>query len=104
MDRLVYVSPPDEPARREIFRSHLEKMPHDPATIDAADLAERSEGHSGAEIVSICREAALHAVGEDPSDLCTVTLAHFNKALAGCKRNITPAMTAFYERYHQESR
>jgi AAA family ATPase len=104
MDRLVYVSPPDQPAREQIFRTHLDRMPHDPASIDPLDLARRSDGHSGAEIVSICREAALHAVGDDPSDWCTVTVDHFNKALAGCKRNITAEMTAFYDRYRNESR
>ena len=102
MDRLVHVGAPDEEARRHIFNIHLSKMPHDPATVTPEMLAARSDGHSGAEITSICREAALNAMGDDPSSVKTVSLAHFEKALSEAKFTITKEMLAFYAAYESQ--
>jgi transitional endoplasmic reticulum ATPase len=60
-DEIVEISIPDEEGRRRIFEVHLRKKPLAPG-IDAADLASRSEGFSGAEIQAVCAKAALRAV------------------------------------------
>ena len=102
MDRLVYVGAPDEEARKHIFNLHLSKMPYDKATITPAMLAARSVGHSGAEITSICREAALNAMGDDPVSVQQVTLANFEKALSEAKFTITEEMLEFYAAYEAQ--
>ena len=66
MDRLVYIAPPDVGAREQIFRRQLERIPHASGEVDPAALAARTHGHSGAEVVAICRDAALHAMQKDP--------------------------------------
>jgi transitional endoplasmic reticulum ATPase len=60
-DEIIELPLPGEPERREIFQVHLKAKPLAPG-IEAADLAARSEGMSGAEIAAICHRAALMAV------------------------------------------
>ena len=67
LDRLVYVPPPDKPSRREILRLSLAKVPTG-ADVDPEELAERTEGFSGAEVT--------HKVGYPP--LC-YTMERKNK-------------------------
>lgn len=71
-DVAIDISLPDEGARREIFEIHLRGKPLAPG-IDAAELAARTDGFSGADIAGVCQRAALAAVrclveaaGEDP--------------------------------------
>ena len=57
LDRVVLVLPPDEPAREAILRYHLKGRPI--ASIDAAKLARRTDGYSGADLahaVAYCRQ------------------------------------------------
>lgn len=49
LDRLVYVPPPDTTSRREILRLSLAKVPRG-VDVDPEELAERTEGFSGAEV------------------------------------------------------
>ena len=60
-DEIVEIAMPDEENRREIFAVHLHGKPLVPE-IDAAQLAARSAGLSGAEIASVCTRAAMRAV------------------------------------------
>lgn len=69
LDRILYVAPPDTAARCEIFAVNFRKMAiHE--DVDMAMLAERTEGCSGAEIVSICQDAAFNAMNEDINIEC----------------------------------
>ncbi|VVB84873.1 VCP-like ATPase [uncultured archaeon] len=63
LDRLVYVAPPDEKSRYEIFRIHLADKPLG-SDVDLAKLAEDTEGFTGADIGSICNEATILAIRE----------------------------------------
>lgn len=49
LDRLVYVPPPDTSSRREILRLSLAKVPS-AGDVDREELAQRTEGFSGAEV------------------------------------------------------
>ena len=57
----IEVPEPDREARRKIFDVHTREKP----LVDGVDLehlADETEGYSGAEIASLCREAALVAI------------------------------------------
>jgi len=50
MDEIFFVDLPDAKTRKEIFRIHLKKRGVDPAAFDLDELAEHSDGFTGAEI------------------------------------------------------
>lgn len=61
-DRLVFVAPPDEEAREQMFRLKLaERYTQD---IDIPSLAARTEFFSGADIENLCERAAEHVLEE----------------------------------------
>ena len=59
-----------------------------------------SSGFSGAEIVSICREAALYAIEEidekDNGGEPKIEMKHIEQSIGKTKRQITPQMLEFY--------
>lgn len=83
LDRILYVGPPDLDARIDIFSIRFRSMTVEPGT-DARELALlvsfpiwrvliaalnmhllQTDGCSGAELVSICQDAALAAMNEN---------------------------------------
>jgi SpoVK/Ycf46/Vps4 family AAA+-type ATPase len=60
-DKILYVPPPDETARADIFRIHLKGVPTDGA-IDTLALARLTERWSGADIANAVDEAKLIAI------------------------------------------
>lgn len=67
-------------------------------------LSVESHGFSGAEIVSICREAALYAIeeidkmnhqGNEPM----IKMKHIEQSIRNTKRQITPQMLDFYKTF-----
>lgn len=137
-DRLVHVPLPDEAARTEIFRSQLARMrvqaggnesqaagPEGKGlSLDPASLASRTEGCSGAEVVAVCREAAMLAIREalestvaganctedatrsDPGEdsLPCARPEHFERALSDVRPRIDPATVRFYEEFDKKTR
>lgn len=55
------MGPPNESDREDIFRIHLRKIPCS-SDVSIKDLSSLTEGFTGADIASICREAALKAM------------------------------------------
>lgn len=101
IDRILYVGPPSLESRKEIFRIHFNKMTVD-QDVDIDEIAEKSQGCSGAEAVAICQEAALFAMEED-LHIDSVKMRHFRKALATFTRRITPEMIQFYKDFQERS-
>ena len=60
-DRLLYVGPPNEMDREEIFRIHLCKIPCD-SDVSVKELAQLTNGYTGADISHICQQAAFTAL------------------------------------------
>jgi SpoVK/Ycf46/Vps4 family AAA+-type ATPase len=60
-DRAVFVQPPDQQAREEILRMHLDGLPVE-RTVNAKRLAARTESFSGADLAHVCRTAAQSAL------------------------------------------
>lgn len=97
LDRLIYVPPPDGPARAEILRAAARHTPLDPG-IDLAATAERLPGYSAADCAALIREAALVAMRESMA-APVVTAAHFERALAAVRPSIKPEQLAALEAF-----
>lgn len=68
LDRLVYVGLPDHEARVNIWKNGLRKVPHDEYCGRASSiekLANMTEFYSGAEIVTIIKEASILCIKEN---------------------------------------
>lgn len=63
IDRLVFVTPPDEKSRYEIFTIHLANKPID-SDVDINILAKDTDDFTGADIASVCNEATMLAIRE----------------------------------------
>lgn len=101
IDRILYVGPPNLESRKEIFNIQLKKMTID-QDVDINEIAEKSQGCSGAEAVAICQEAALFAMEED-IHIDSVKMKHFRKSLSTFTRRITPEMIQFYKDFQDRS-
>ncbi|MCL7383364.1 MAG: CDC48 family AAA ATPase [Thaumarchaeota archaeon] len=99
LDRLIYVPPPDEKARYSILKIYTRKMPlaHD---VNLRELAARTEGYSGADLESLCREAALNSLRKN-IEAEYVTREDFEEALKIVKPSISPQMVREYERVRE---
>jgi SpoVK/Ycf46/Vps4 family AAA+-type ATPase len=60
-DRVLFVPPPDEPARKAILESRLQKLPGGTG-IDVAPLVKRTSLYTGADLVALCERAAEQAL------------------------------------------
>ncbi|MDE1797878.1 MAG: AAA family ATPase, partial [Candidatus Micrarchaeota archaeon] len=58
-DKIIYIPPPDAPARAALFSHQLLSLAPD---LDAGALAAQSAGFSGADIASVCQEAKMKMV------------------------------------------
>ncbi|MEZ0345535.1 MAG: AAA family ATPase, partial [Infirmifilum sp.] len=99
---LIYVPPPDERARLEIFKVHTRRMPL-AEDVDLAELARKTEGYTGADIAAVCREAAITALREAGKPT-KVTMKHFQKALDAVKPSVTKEDLEKYRRIAEEFR
>jgi transitional endoplasmic reticulum ATPase len=91
-DRLIQIPTPDLEARKQIFAIHARGKPlADDVSLD--DLAERTEGYTGADIAAICNEAVMSSIreyistGGKDEDLKKLKLEprHFNEAMLKVK-------------------
>jgi AAA family ATPase len=110
-DSLIYISPPSQSARKEILRIRTNKVPL-ADDVDIDDLAIRTDGFSGAEIVEICLNAYRAAMrrrvtivtsnneaNASDAEQMKVSKNDFDIALSTAVRRITPEMTESYEHW-----
>jgi len=93
-DRRVYVPSPDEGARLKILDIKTRNMPLSEEVI-LKDLAKRMKGYSGADIDSVCREAAINALRRS-TEVERVMLRDFTEALDKSTPSVTPDMEKWY--------
>ena len=98
-DYLIYVPPPDEEARRQIFWIHLKGVPT--GELDLEELARLSDGYSGADIAAVCREAKLMAIREKMRGAGDglVTMEHLLEALKRVNPSIGEDMVIRYKEF-----
>lgn len=93
LDLIVYIGQPDEGARLEILKIITQPMPLS-EDIDLASIAQAAKNFSGADLVALCREAAVSAM-QDKSDI--VSGQDFAKALKAARPSITKEVEDWYE-------
>jgi len=103
-DELIYVSPPDEAARRAIFaKVAARRLMHQDVDVDR--LARDTEGYSGAEIKGICAAAGVAAYdrsasGGEPA----IMMQDLERAIQNQKRQITAEMLRGFEAWEKQFR
>ncbi|XP_005386812.1 PREDICTED: spermatogenesis-associated protein 5 isoform X2 [Chinchilla lanigera] len=101
IDRIIYVPLPDAATRREIFNLQFNSMPIS-NEVDLDELILQTHTYSGAEIVAVCREAALLALEENIKAIC-IMKKHFTQALRIVTPRIPESLRRFYEDYQEKS-
>ncbi|RCK66302.1 ATPase family gene 2 protein [Candida viswanathii] len=102
LDRHIYVAPPDYEARLQILQKCTRNFNLQGDEVNLGQLADLTEGCSGAEVTLLCQEAGLAAIMEDKL-ASMVCKRHFDHALKGISKGITPEMLAYYESFSNRS-
>jgi transitional endoplasmic reticulum ATPase len=122
LDQLIYIPLPDYESRVSIFKANLRKSPI-ADDIGIEQLAEVTEGFSGADITEICQRAAKNAIrdcitadierqkrveaGEMtqeeadalPDPVSAITKAHFEASMSKARRSVGPEIIAQYDEF-----
>jgi transitional endoplasmic reticulum ATPase len=93
LDLIIYVGSPDEKARQEILRIITQPMPL-AKDVDLASIAQSTKSFSGADLVALCREAAVNAM-QSKSEIVSNT--DFAKAIRLVRPSITKDVEDWYE-------
>ncbi len=122
LDQLIYIPLPDRDSRISIFKANLRKSPvADDITYE--QLADVTDGFSGADITEICQRAAKNAIRdaitadierqkrvEDgeltqeeadalPDPVPCITRAHFEASMSKARRSVTPDIVQQYDEF-----
>jgi len=100
IDRILLVPAPEEKAKLEILRIFTKEMPL-ASNLQIEKLAESTEGFSGADIETWCREAAMVALRENIRAR-KVTMEHFTEAREDIHPSITKEVIDWYEKFGEK--
>ncbi|MDE1865572.1 MAG: AAA family ATPase [Candidatus Micrarchaeota archaeon] len=101
-DKLIYVRPPNEAERAEMFKLYLKGAPVD--TIDFVELGKESEGFTGADINNICREVkteALRMASESGKDM-VIEMSDIQKLVSQFKPSAPESELKAYKDFLQK--
>ncbi len=99
-DRLIMTPSPDVAARKEIFKIHTKNMPL-AADVSLEELANDTDGFSGADIEALCRESAMIAL-RDNIKVKKVKKDHFTKAMQHIRASLTDNLIEYYKKVSKE--
>src|ERR687890_342538 len=93
LDLIIYIGSPDDRARYEIIKILTSSMPL-ANDVNLEDISKSTKGFSGADLVALCREAAVNAMRTKSN---IVNNIDFSKALHLVKPSITKDIEEWYE-------
>eukprot|EP00873_Tetraselmis_striata_P018348 jgi/Tetstr1/438612/TSEL_027163.t1 len=111
LDAMIKVPLPDAEGRQDILRSVFARWPVPPA-VDIEEMAEATEGMSGADVVEMCRAAATavikdsiaHEAGRQTALPCAgvaglsaIPAGYISSALASARRSVSAEEMAKYD-------
>jgi transitional endoplasmic reticulum ATPase len=94
-DRILLVGAPDADARKNIFKVHTKNMPI-AKDVNFEHLVDVTQGFVGADIESVCREAAMLALRKDIK-ATKITQADFEDALKKVRPSVTKEVEQAYK-------
>ncbi len=94
LDLSVFVSPPDEKGRLEIIKILTDGMPLS-KDVDLHEISVATQSYSGADLASLCREAAVEAMQNSSKEISSKDFA------AGLKR-VRPSITKEVETWYEK--
>ena len=94
LDLNVFVNPPDEKGRLEIIKILTDNMPLS-KDVDLDEISVATQNYSGADLASLCREAAVEAMQNNAKEISSKDFA------AGLK-NIRPSITKEVETWYEK--
>lgn len=122
LDQLIYIPLPDRDSRISIFKANLRKSPV-ADDISMENLADATEGFSGADITEICQRAAKNAIRDSitagierqkrveageltqdeadalPDPVPYITRAHFEASMSKARRSVGPEIIQQYDEF-----
>jgi SpoVK/Ycf46/Vps4 family AAA+-type ATPase len=98
LDRILYVPPPDHPARLGLLKKELVGKPL-ADDIDYEHLAGMTEGYSAADITAICNSAGLATAKEalQTGERQLLSMQRLQEQIERTPRSLTTAQLATYE-------
>ena len=93
-DQLLYVAPPNRTGREEILKKLRMNVAAD---VDFAELADKTEGFSGAELVGVCQAAGYITLEKSEDEKPAILMEDLLKAVDGAAKQITPELLQSYE-------
>ena len=114
-EKRVYIKLPDKEGRRSLLDLNLKEIEL-AESVELDGIAERLEQYSGADITSLCRDAAMMSMrrmikGKTPEEIKDmkredlekpVTLQDFDDAIERCQRSVGNMDVSKYERWIKE--
>ncbi|CAG8744399.1 14687_t:CDS:10, partial [Dentiscutata erythropus] len=94
LDQHIYIPPPNSEQRSSILKGKLQKMPTNITNDQLSYLVQDTDGFSGADLDSLCREAALISIREN-IDNERITYSHFVQAKSICKASLLDYQPVF---------
>jgi len=122
LDQLIYIPLPDRESRVSIFKANLRKSPV-AGDVTFQQLADVTEGFSGADITEICQRAAKNAIRDSifaeierqkrvesgdmsqeeadalPDPVPFITRSHFEASMSKARRSVTPEIVQQYDEF-----
>ena len=97
-DKIVEIPMPDPRTREKIFEVHLRHMPLD-KDVDVIELANSTDGYTGAEIENLCREAGMNAIRVNRE---IVVMKDFEMAMGEIRPAISKEVAERIKRFKDE--
>ncbi|KAG1810902.1 P-loop containing nucleoside triphosphate hydrolase protein [Suillus subaureus] len=101
LDRILYVGPPDHDGRKEILKIRTRRMSVE-SDLDLHTIAAMTDGCSGAEISSLCQEAALLTMQKD-INAPFIPQSAFVAAAGAIQKQITPDVIKKYQQWRDRT-
>jgi len=99
IDLAIYVEPPDEQNREEILRVVTKNMPIEKEVV-LKEIAARTNGYTGADLESLCREAAISAMNRE--EKIKIKKEDFDNAFTNIRPSISPEIISWYETIYEK--
>jgi len=99
IDLAIYVEPPDEHNREEILHVVTKNMPIEKEVV-LKEIAARTNGYTGADLESLCREAAISAMNREEN--ISIKKEDFDNAFTNIRPSISPEIISWYETIYEK--